>query len=112
MHDVLRPIMSFLCLGLSLADTASWAAPVASGESRGPLDLVPWPATSLCAYVPEVGKRCSGLMPIVCPIRRRRRSITVTCIAGGTASGRQCPLRDGMDPGASSWSRAATVSRG
>jgi hypothetical protein len=41
-------------------------------------------------YVPEVGKRCSGLMPIVCPIRQRR-SITVTCIAGGTGSGRQCP---------------------
>jgi hypothetical protein len=41
--------MSFLCLGLSLADLASWAGPVASGESRGPLDLVPWPATSLCA---------------------------------------------------------------
>jgi hypothetical protein len=27
-------------------------------------------------------------MPIVCPIRRQRRSITVTCIAGATASGR------------------------
>jgi hypothetical protein len=32
------------------------------------------------SYVPEVGKRCSGLMPIVCPIRRQRRSITVTCL--------------------------------
>jgi hypothetical protein len=27
-------------------------------------------------------------MPIVCSIRRQRRSITVTCIAEGTASGR------------------------
>jgi hypothetical protein len=41
--------MSFLCLGLSLADLASWAGPVASGESRGPMDIVPWPATSLRA---------------------------------------------------------------
>ena len=38
-------------------------------------------------YEPEVGKRCSGLMPIVCPIRRQRRSITMICIAGRTACG-------------------------
>jgi hypothetical protein len=50
-------------------------------------------------YVPEVGKGCSGLMPIVCPIRRQRRSLTVTCIAGGTASGGQCaPCRGRYSP--------------
>jgi hypothetical protein len=32
-----------------------------------------------------------GEMPIVCPIRGQRRSITMTCTAGGKASGRQCP---------------------
>jgi hypothetical protein len=71
--------MSFLCRGLSLADLASCAGPVASGESRGPLDLVPWPTACLCA---RVGKRCSGLMPIICPTRRQRRSIALAVLLG------------------------------
>jgi len=71
--------MSFLCIGLSLADLASCAGPVASGENRGPLDLVPWPTASLCA---RVGKRCSGLMPIICPTRRQRRSIALAVLLG------------------------------
>ena len=64
--------------------------------------LCPWPATSLRA---RGGKRCSGLMPIVCPIRRQRRSIAVTCIAGGTASGRQCPPSGGRYSPTHGWVR-------
>jgi hypothetical protein len=32
--------------------------------------------------MPEVGKRCLGLVPIICPIRRQRRSITCAVLLG------------------------------
>src|SRR5215207_9392175 len=75
--------MSFLCLGLSLADLASCAGPVASGESRGPLDLVPWPAACLCA---QGGKEVFRPPADRLSYQTTAALNSLSCIAGGTAS--------------------------
>jgi hypothetical protein len=83
-----RPIMSFLCLGLSFADPASWAGPVASGQSRRPLDLVPSPATFLCARGgKEVFRAHADRLSHQTTAAFNYRDL----FAGGTASGRQRP---------------------